>query len=40
MQLRTQPRYTESLGDRNVLATPEIATTNVREAAVIRLTVP
>src|ERR1700736_382679 len=28
------------MGDRNMLATPEIATTNVQEAAVIRLTIP
>src|SRR5580692_6922214 len=38
--LGRQPRYTESLGDSNMLATPEITTTNVEEAAVIRLTVP
>lgn len=31
---------TESLGDSNMLATPSITTTNVEEAAVIRLTVP
>lgn len=30
----------ESLGDSNMLATPSITTTNVEEAAVIRLTVP
>jgi hypothetical protein len=39
-QSSASPRYTEVLGNKNMLATPEITSTNVQEAAVIRLTVP